>query len=143
MDKIMLRLSVVDDYPPATTEGVWAERQASGVYRIANIPFYSQEVCLDDEVEVRVGDDGLKWFHQVATSSGNSTLRLVFMSAGSERITEVLERINALGCTWEGFSKRFYSVNVPATVLFDAVLEYLLEPFEQEWLDYEYGLVRQ
>ncbi|NBF04921.1 DUF4265 domain-containing protein [Pseudomonas sp. Fl5BN2] len=143
MDKIILRLSVVDDYPPAATEGVWAERQPSGFYRIANIPFYSQDVCLDDEVEVRVEADGLKWFQQVGISSGNSTLRLVFMTSEDQRVPEVLERINALGCSWEGFSSRFYSVNVPATVLLDSVLEYLQERFEQGWLDYESGLLRQ
>ncbi len=39
MDKIMLRLTVVDDYPPVASEGGWAERQPDGLYRIANLPF--------------------------------------------------------------------------------------------------------
>jgi hypothetical protein len=143
MDKIMLRLAVVDDYPPASSEGVWAELQPSGFYRIANIPFYSQEVCLEDEVEVRVEEDGLKWFHQVARSSGNSTLRLIFMAAGKAQVAEVLERLVDMGCRWEGFSALFHSVNVPAAVSLDRVLEYLSQAFEQEWLDYETGLLRQ
>ncbi|MGC5700881.1 DUF4265 domain-containing protein [Pseudomonas sp. NFXW11] len=143
MDKIMLRLSVVDDYPPAASEGVWAERLADGCYRIANIPFYSQELCSGDEVQVRTEADGLQWFCEVVRSSGNSTLRLIFMVAGEAQINPVLQRISDLGCRWEGFSQRFYSVNVPPSVSLDTVLDYLQECFEQDWLDYETGLLRQ
>ncbi len=143
MDKIMLRLAVVDDYPPVSSEGVWAERQPSGCYRVANIPFYSQELCYEDEVQVSTEADGLKWFQQVASSSGNSTLRLVFFAPHAQRSPEVLERINRLGCTWEGASARFYSVNVPASASLDDVLDYLSQCSEQGWLDYETGLLRQ
>ncbi|MCE4056900.1 DUF4265 domain-containing protein [Pseudomonas sp. Au-Pse12] len=143
MDKIMLRLTVVDDYPPVASEGVWAELQPDGLYRIANFPFYSQDVCYDDEVAVQVEADGLKWFRQVGRSSGNSTLRVVFFKAGRERIAEVLERIDALGCRWEGMSQAFFAVNVPASVSLDSVLEYLQACFDQDWLDYESGLLRQ
>lgn len=143
MDKIMLRLTVVDDYPPAASEGVWAEQQPDGLYRIANLPFYSQDVCYDDEVAVQIEADGLKWFRQVGRSSGNSTLRVVFFKAGRERIPEVLERINALGCRWEGMSQAFFAVNVPASVPLDSVLEYLQACVDQDWLDYESGLLRQ
>ncbi|WP_244168896.1 DUF4265 domain-containing protein [Pseudomonas saponiphila] len=143
MDKIMLRLTVVDDYPPVASEGVWAQLQPDGLYRIVNFPFYSQDVCYEDDVAVQVEADGLKWFRQVVHGSGNSTLRLVFFEAGRERITEVLERINALGCRWEGMSKAFFAVNVPASVSLDCVLDYLQQCFEQGWLDYESGLLRQ
>ncbi|UZE37337.1 DUF4265 domain-containing protein [Pseudomonas sp. B21-059] len=143
MDKIMLRLTVVDDYPPVASEGVWAQQQPDGLYRVANIPFYSPDVCYEDDVAVQVQDDGLKWFKQIERSSGNSTLRLVFFETGRARTSEVLERINALGCRWEGMSKAFYSINVPASVLLDSVLDYLQACFEQDWLDYESGLLRQ
>lgn len=143
MDKIMLRLTVVDDYPPVASEGVWAERQPDGLYRIANLPFYSQDACYEDDVEVQEEADGLKWFRRVGRSSGNSTLRLVFFDVGRARTPEVLARINALGCSWEGMSKAFFAVNVPASVSLDSVLEYLQECFEQDWLDYESGLLRQ
>lgn len=56
---------------------------------------------------------------------------------------QVLERIHALGCRCEGMSKAFYTINAPATVPLDSVLDYLQACVEQDWLDYESGLLRQ
>ncbi|ERO60757.1 hypothetical protein P308_12945 [Pseudomonas piscis] len=143
MDKIMLRLTVVDDYPPVSSEGVWAQLQPCGHYRIDNIPFYSRELCWGDEVQVRVADDGLKWFERVIRASTNSTLRLVFHEPGHDEAQQVLQHLVALGCSWEGLHRWFYALNVPAEVSLDQVLDYLHELGEQGWLDYEHGVLRQ
>ncbi|UXZ45556.1 DUF4265 domain-containing protein [Pseudomonas soli] len=143
MQKIHFPLVIVDDYPPVSSEGVWAEPLDDGTFRVDNIPFYSRDACLDDRVSAARGTDGEWLFQRVELDSGNSTLRIVFFDQGVPAIETVLEGLQNLGCGWEGMNRRFFSINVPATVSFDAVLERLDPLAEREWLDYEYGLIRQ
>ncbi|WP_347900799.1 DUF4265 domain-containing protein [Pseudomonas purpurea] len=143
MEKISFRLSVVDDYPPVSTERVWAQKLTSGLFRIRNIPFYIMEVSLDDEVAVEVGTEGEYLFAEVKKESGNSTVRIIFFEAGVSEISAVLAAIVEMGGTWEGMSKRFFAVNVPEGVSLDNMLEFLDVCTEKEWLDYEFGMIRQ
>ena len=87
--------------------------------------------------------DGEWLFQRVELDSGNSTLRIVFFDQGGPAIETVLEGLENMGCGWEGLNQRFFSINVPTTVSFDAVVERLDPLAEREWLDYEYGLIRQ
>ncbi|WP_192558477.1 DUF4265 domain-containing protein [Pseudomonas allokribbensis] len=143
MEKVFFRLAVTDDYPPVSSESVWAERLASGAFIVRNIPFYSKDACLDDEVLVKPGADGEHYFERVITSSGNSTIRIVFFDAGKAHVSAVLGSLVNIGCTWEGMSKRFFSVNIPANVPLGEMIEKLADGEEKGWLDYEYGLLRQ
>jgi hypothetical protein len=143
MEKLFFRLVITDDYPPVSSESVWAERLASGAFIVRNIPFYSKESCLDDEVLVKLGVDGEHYFERVTTSSGNSTIRIILFDAGKPHMSAVLASLVNIGCTWEGMSEHFFSVNIPADVSLDEVIEKLVVCEEKGWLDYEYGLLRQ
>ncbi|PYC25581.1 hypothetical protein DMX02_05925 [Pseudomonas jessenii] len=143
MEKIFFKLTVTDDYPPVSSESVWAESLASGSFTVKNIPFYSKDACLDDEILTKAGADGERYFERVITSSGNSTIRIIFFDAGEPHISNVLEKLVVMGCTWEGMSEKFFSVNIPVSVSLDEVIEYLSKGEENGWLDYEYGLLRQ
>lgn len=143
MEKVSFKLLVDDDYPPVSTERVWAQKLPSGLFRIKNIPFYIVEVSLDDEVAVEVGVDGEYLFAEVKKESGNSTVRIVFFEAGVSEIPDVLDTIVAMGGTWEGMGKKFFSINVPEKVSLDNVLEFLIVCAEKDWLDYEIGMTRQ
>ncbi|MGY2442975.1 DUF4265 domain-containing protein [Pseudomonas sp. SDO52101_S400] len=143
MEKVFFRLAVTDDYPPVSSESVWAERLGSGAFIVRNIPFYSKDACLDDEVLVKPGTDGEHYFERVITSSSNSTIKIVFLDAGKAHVSAVLGSLVYIGCTWEGMSKCFFSVNIPADVPLDEMIEKLADGEEKGWLDYEYGLLRQ
>lgn len=52
MEQIFFNLPVVDDYPPVSTESLWAEKLSSGNYKIKNIPFYSKDVSFGDVISV-------------------------------------------------------------------------------------------
>lgn len=143
MEKVFFNLIVEDDYPPVSSESVWGEKTASSTFIVKNIPFYSRDACLHDEVAVIAGVDGEHLFDKVVTSSGNSTIRIIFFAEGVPHISPVLESLVNIGCKWEGMSKKFFSINIPAEVSFDEAIDLLAEGKGKDWLDFEYGLVRQ
>lgn len=143
MEKVFFKLLVEDDYPPVSSESLWAERLDSGSFIVKNIPFYTREVCLDDEISVSPVVNAEYHFEKVIKNTGNSTLRIIFFEAGEPWISSVLEDLVARGCAWEGMSKKFFSINVPADVSLDDVLSVLAEKEAKGWLDYESGMLRQ
>ncbi|AGZ36168.1 DUF4265 domain-containing protein [Pseudomonas sp. SWI6] len=143
MEKVFISLNVVDGYPPVGVESVWAEKKDGNLYRIKNIPFYSKEVCFEDEVSTSKGSDGEAVFVAVVADEGNSTIRIIFFDGDESVPGLIMAEISNMGCSWEGMSKKFFSVNVPREVDFDEVVKYLEVKSEEGWLDYEYGKVRQ
>lgn len=143
LQKIVFNLDVVDDYPPVGAERMWAEALPDGTFRVRNIPFYSHEVCLHDEVSATHSGEGLLHFEAMVKPSGNSTVRVIFFAAGYDSMLAVLETLTAMGCTWEGLKAHFFTLNIASSVSLDAVLELLEAQAEQGCLDYESGLLRQ
>ncbi|RQR70885.1 DUF4265 domain-containing protein [Burkholderia sp. Bp9012] len=143
MEKIFFKLNVVDDYPPVSMESVWSERLDSGLFRIGNIPFYTKDASLGDAVSAEVGVDGELIFKEVVVPGENSTFRIVVFDDGVNQIQKILEALVEVGCTWEGMGERFYSFNVPGDVDLDNVLVLLDKYVQANWLDYEYGMIRQ
>nr|WP_160250268.1 DUF4265 domain-containing protein [Mixta theicola] len=141
MEKIFFNLTVVDDYPPVSTESLWAEKLTSGNYRIQNIPFYSKDVSFNDVISVKKGQDGECLFHKIVRYSGNSTLRVIFFE--KEVIEKVINKLVRLGCSWESMNDTFYSINVPHDSNLNKVIKYLENISLQEELDYEYGNLEQ
>lgn len=140
MEKVVFYLAVVDDYPPVSTESLWAEKLSSGNYKVRNIPFYSKDVSLDDVVSIEHGQDGECLFHKVVRHSGNCTLRVVFFE--KETIPRVINKLVKLGCSWEGMNGAFYSINISRRSNLNKVIEYLEKMSSQQELDYEYGKLK-
>ncbi|AZL73638.1 DUF4265 domain-containing protein [Pseudomonas oryziphila] len=143
MEKIFIELEIVDDYPPVGVESVWAEKIDENTYKIKNIPFYSKDICLDDEISTSRGNNGEAVFTDVIGDEGNSTIRIIFFGDNEDLSELVMAEISSMGCSWEGMSKKFFSVNIPANVDFDAISGYLEKKSEAGILDYDYGMVRQ
>ncbi|NML35507.1 DUF4265 domain-containing protein [Paraburkholderia antibiotica] len=143
MKKILFKLDVVEGYPPVSMESVWSEPVASDLFKVRNIPFYTKDVSLDDEVAVDVGKDGELLFKEVVRPSDNSTLRVVVFDEGVNKIEAIQETLVRLGCAWEGMGTRLFSVNVPRAINLDDVLAVLEEYTRDGWADYEYGMIRQ
>lgn len=143
MKKIFFKLDIVDDYPPVSMESVWSEQVESDVFKIKNIPFYTKDVSVDDEIKVEVGEDGELIFKSVVTPSDNSTIRIVVFDDGAVKINEIQDVLIELGCAWEDMTERFFSVNIPGVVDLDEVLCLLDRYVSDGCLDYEYGMIRQ
>lgn len=141
MNQILFTLEVQDDYPPVAVESLWAEKLSSGEFKIRNIPFYTKEVSLEDTVFIRQEATGCLAFDSISQDSGNSTIRIVFFEPGKPWTNKILDSVLALGCSWEGMSRSFFSINIPKEKSFDNVISLLENAASKKWLDYEYGMI--
>lgn len=125
-----------DGYPPASVETVWARASGDEMeYVIENVPFFSRDATLGDQVRV-VDDGAFLWFDKVTRASGNSLVRIVFFS--SDDLPVVRTKLEEFGCETE-FSRNFgiLAVNVPSDSSLSLVRTFLEVKAKQGMLDYE------
>src|SRR3954451_9133024 len=66
-----------DGWPPAESEGLWAEPVEGGLYRIDNTPWFARGVAADDLVEAQPDVEGMLWFIQVRKPGGRTVVRVI------------------------------------------------------------------
>jgi hypothetical protein len=139
-----------------TMETLWATGVGRGWYRLENTPFFYYGVSLGDVVQASwpdeehedrdEGDDGAHGFPHFETlveKSGNRTLRLALVRETGEEVTPVcavnsdearpiLNRIVALGCSYETFPPYLVAINAPPRVDLDRVMA-MLEASGLKW----------
>ena len=143
MKKIFFDLEVVDDYPPASMESIWAETTEDGYFKINNIPFYSKEVSLGDIVSAVPQEENCLLYDKTITHSKNSTLRVVFFNETQQLKENVLNRLTELGCELEAFNTNFYAISVPIQVDIEKIYIFLDSFVENDDLDYDTGYLAQ
>lgn len=120
----------------AQIESVWAEK-TDGNFKIANIPFFAYNISYQDIVSAEI-DDGELYFEELVTPSGNTTIQMIIFDRTRDNITEIGKELVDLECGWEGSHIDGYiSINVPATVDYKMVKEYLDEGSKAERWDYK------
>ncbi len=131
-----------DDYPPVAVESVWATPgQGPGRFVLDNVPFFTRDATLGDEVAVSVAEGGY-WFESVVNRSGNSLIRVVFFDTSHR--DRVMQDLQALGCSTESLAAHsLVAVNVPEQVPLRTVREYLQGETAADHLDYEEPILRQ
>lgn len=95
-----------DGWPPAESEGLWAERVEGDLYRLDNTPWFARGVAAEDVIEVRPGAGGVLWFAQVRERGGRIVVRVIPRGdgpLGGDR-QGVLDAFEPLGVTGEGMS---------------------------------------
>ena len=95
-----------DGWPPAESEGLWAEPLGGDLYRLDNTPWFAFNVAADDVIEARRDADGVLWFVQVQERGGHTVVRVIPHSdgpLGGDR-QGVLDVFEALGVGAEGMS---------------------------------------
>lgn len=129
-----------DGYPPFSIEGLWCKKTSKDTYIVDNVPFYTYEISLGDEICI-IEEDSEYHFQSVVKPSGNSTLRVHF---NDERIQEIRDKLFEMGCKVEISNiSSFISVNVPENVSLKGVEEFLTNIQEEcDGLAYEHGMVR-
>jgi hypothetical protein len=142
---IVRRLSMSVDRPNAKValtgpdgelETLWATDLGDGTYRLENTPWYAYGVSWLDIVEAKPEQDGLLKFSRVVSKSGNRTVRI---RADEPFTTEWLNRLVALGASFEGAIGSYIGVNIPPETDLNVVTSFLTqEAVEWEHADPSY-----
>lgn len=117
-------------------ESVWATivDKAEGLYKLDNIPFFVTGYSSGDIIYAELEHDRLI-VKSLVKESGNTTLQVYCFK--EEHVEIVRKKLEAYGCAWEGSHlPRYFSVDVPASIAYQPIREYLTEQGEQEALDY-------
>ncbi|HSY49082.1 MAG TPA: DUF4265 domain-containing protein [Thermoanaerobaculia bacterium] len=118
-------------------ETLWAFDLGGNRYKLDNTPWYAYRVSTGDIIEaVQEDPDGFPVFRRVVEKSGYRTVRIVSDNDFSD---DLFEEIKALGCSFEGATRRYVAINVPSSVELDAVASFLTrENIRWEYADPTY-----
>jgi len=126
--KVLFRVPNEDG--TAEVETLWASNQGADNYKLDNSPFYAYGVSWEDVVFAPFSaEEGFPAFERVVEKSGNRTVRVVFeipVETGNES-DQLLQGLVALGCSYEGATRSYISVNLPPGVELDVVRNYLID----------------
>lgn len=108
-DMVKVRFAMEPDdsgWPPAESEGLWAQPVGAGRFRLDNTPWFIRGVAADDVVEAEPDDAGVLWFVRVVERRDRVVVRVIPRSDGPLRGDQqaVLDAFAALGVTGEGMS---------------------------------------
>lgn len=136
LTRVFFRMSQDDDgYPPITTETLWAESVGKGTYRLVNSPFFAYGVGYGDIVSAAEEDGELR-FRGLVERSGHTTCRVALYSA--ENGPRVKAALHRLGCdTEDSHLPSLFSVDIPPTVDYDAVVRTLEQGHSEDRWDFE------
>ena len=128
--------------PDNDFETMWATPVGPHQYRLENSPSYAYGVSWLDIVEARPeGSTGMPIFVRRIEKSGHRTVRLILLPGTKEAPEQqaVLEDLNQLGCTHEGYNPRYFAIDIPPHVAIDPIVEYLTRKNHQwEYVDPTY-----
>ncbi|MEP1383249.1 DUF4265 domain-containing protein [Alteromonas sp. CI.11.F.A3] len=110
-----------DNIQNACTETMWAKPLGNGHYRLQNSPFAAYGFSYLDVVKA-IGN-GIPDVVEIVENSGHSTYR-VLLKAGvleSDRFRQYWQKLENIGCTYEGSQSKLLSIDVPpSTDIFKA-----------------------
>ncbi|AQW95279.1 DUF4265 domain-containing protein [Elizabethkingia anophelis] len=134
MDKKVI-LTYYDIDGNIAVETLWAEFKEDIKYQIKNIPFFASSLAFDDIITVEE-ENGDLHFHEIINASEHSTLQIVFFN--EKEISRVIKDIELLNCSWEGmYSQKLLAVDVPPTVNYSIVKEYLTMQLNNNIIDFK------
>jgi len=131
--KVLFRVPDVDG--GATVETLWAVPLGNDFYKLDNSPFYAYGVSWQDTVYAPVSpEEQMATFQSVVERAGNRTVRIIFdppVSPGNSS-DQVLQGLVSLGCSYEGATPKYISVNIPPTVDLQHVRSHLIS-HDAQW----------
>ncbi|HEX2212988.1 MAG TPA: DUF4265 domain-containing protein [Mycobacterium sp.] len=136
-----------EGWPPAESEGLWAEPMGDDLYRIDNTPWFVRNLSQDDIVKALAGSDGVLWAVEKVEASGRQTVRVIARSDGPLRgdPVAVRESFESLGVPCEVMQQpvRMAALDIPSEVRSRDVKALLVERQADGWWDFEEGCVTQ
>jgi hypothetical protein len=120
-----------------------ARRIDDGRYEICCIPFFVHGVALGDEVSTS-GSQADAVFVEVSRRSGYFVYRLWLEESGEAAVRTLLESLasevlDAHGCEFEQYSKRFHSIAAPSLSAAEHVVAWLRRKENDGLIDWESG----
>jgi glutamine synthetase adenylyltransferase len=132
-----------EDYPPADWEWLWATRVSGSTFRLDNVPFFAKLISSGDIVAAEKTAQGFI-FRGLVQPSGHSTVRIVFYRENETEeqfrvlVEDVTKSLRAMGCSTElSHLPNLVAVDIPPTVNYDSVAEFLSEKESAGLLGYE------
>jgi hypothetical protein len=96
-----------DGYPPADTEGLWAEPLGNNLFKIDNVPFFVKGISCEDVVEAAADSQGELRFRSLVRPSAHNTLRVIVFRESpdprplEERVADLRRQLEQVGCSTE------------------------------------------
>jgi hypothetical protein len=126
---------------PLAAESLWAAKIADGEYRLDNSPFYVCGYSYRDVVSAIQKEEKLV-VQGIFLRGGHSTYR-VFLAVGvsinSPEFETYWQRLERLGCSYEGAGDRLFSIDVPSSADISTVYHILEEGEEAGVWEFEEG----
>jgi len=107
--KVRFVLERGDDWPPVSTEGVWARPVSGEEYELENVPWFARGFACGDRVRARPDDEGVLTVVEQIAWSGRYTIRVIPTAdtAAETQIQEVIDMFTPLGVECEGALSAF------------------------------------
>jgi hypothetical protein len=96
-----------DGYPPADTEGLWAEPLGNNLFKIDNVPFFVKGISCEDVVEAEPDSKGELRYRALVRPSAHNTLRVILFRESpdprplEERVADLRRQLEQVGCSTE------------------------------------------
>lgn len=133
-----------DGWPPAGSEGLWAERVSDDVVRIDNSPWFVRGVACGDLVRITRESDGTLWAVEGLRPSERCTIRIIPFQEGAlaGSLQAALDAFAPVGVTGEGIEQfGMVALDVPPDADLAAIQRLLRQGSDDGWWDYEEACV--
>lgn len=137
---VKVLLDIQRDDGSTELESVWAIQVETG-YRLDNIPFYARGYAWGDVVAASLDPGGILRCNGLVSASAHSTIRLWFADEG--QVQRVRDELRSMGCGSELDSARLVAVDVPRSVSYLVVRDYLEGQHRLGVLEYEEACLGQ
>jgi hypothetical protein len=108
-----------DEWPPVTTENVWARPVGHDEYELDNTPWFAHGIALGDRVRAERDADGVLTVQEKVAWSGRYTIRVIPLGEGPsrEQLEDVVAAFSPLGAECEGALPAFkiVALDIPPT----------------------------
>ena len=128
MTKVLFR--VEDSDGSSNVETLWATPLGDDRYQLDNSPFYAYSVSWQDVIYAPFNpDEQFPTFQRVVSKSGHRTVRILFDEpvADGSSSQQTLQQLVALGCSYEGATRRFICLDIPREVDLERIRQFLIQ----------------
>jgi hypothetical protein len=111
--RVRVQLEQDDGWPPAESEGLWAQERAGGAYLLANTPFFAFGLSNGDLVRGAPDDDGVIWFIQRVQRGGSLTVRIITTDP-ADPLEDIVAEFEPHGVSGESMERpRLLALDLP------------------------------
>lgn len=144
--KVLFRMELDGDWPPASVESLWAVDLGDGTVRLANTPWFVRGIACGDVIAVEADEHGDLWAGETVAPSPNCTIRLIVLKDGGSTaaLRSVLDVFHRLGTTGEGIEKfGMVALDVPPEAELPKIRRLLEHGDAKGWWHWEEGCVTE